>query len=100
MAGADQDMQDLAAWVTPESLEKGRILFAGECRFIAGATTQDNLPLPRELVELCLEQIDLLALGAISRVGRSVDVDHHDIITPHVDISDVNRENLERSARI
>ena len=65
MAGADQgiqDMQDLAAWVTAESLEKGRILFAGECRFIAGATTQDNLP-PGTLPEV--------AIAGRSNVGKS-----------------------------
>ena len=71
MARADQDiqntqnsvdMQDLAVWVTPESLEKGRILFAGECRFIAGATTQDNLP-PGTLPEV--------AIAGRSNVGKS-----------------------------
>lgn len=71
MTGADrdsqdtqdtQDMADTVAGITPESLEKGRILFAGECRFVAGATTQDNLP-PGTLPEV--------AFAGRSNVGKS-----------------------------
>ena len=65
MSGTDRDTQDTvdsAAGITPESLEKGRILFAGECRFVAGATTADNLP-PGTLPEV--------AFAGRSNVGKS-----------------------------
>ncbi len=65
MTGADQetpDTVDTPDWTTPESLEKGRILFAGECRFVAGSTNQDNLP-PGSLPEV--------AFAGRSNVGKS-----------------------------
>lgn len=65
MTGADQETPDTAetpAWTTPESLEKGRILFAGECRFVAGSTNEDNLP-PGGLPEV--------AFAGRSNVGKS-----------------------------
>jgi GTP-binding protein len=59
MTGADQDA---AAGITPESLEKGRRLFAAECRFITAATTAENLP-PSTMPEV--------AFAGRSNVGKS-----------------------------
>ena len=47
---------------SPEELESGRLLFAGECHFIAASNSLDNLP-PLDLPEV--------AFAGRSNVGKS-----------------------------
>lgn len=48
--------------LTSEQIEQGRLLFSGECQFIAGATNIDNVP---------LNDLPEVAFAGASNVGKS-----------------------------
>ena len=50
---------------SPAELETGRLLFAGECGFAAGAETHDRIPLPELPFGLRIENLEPAAEGLV-----------------------------------